>query len=401
MKLTFQPSRTEPPRRSDSRPSADHGAGGAPVRRPAAASGETPRSASPHAPGSCSSRKLKHLVVFTRQLHILVVSGSPLVDAMAALQKQVKDPAWRGVLDRLRTRVEEGQSLSQAMEEAPEYFDPVYRNLVAAGESSGQLAPVLDRLAGLARRRLHVRSAIMGAVLYPALLLCTAVVVICLLLFFVIPRFSQLFQTLDIPLPATTRVLVSLSEFLRSYWWAVLIGAGAVVAAVRAWVRSPGGRRTLDGMLIRLPYLGGIVQGFTIAWIARILGILLEGRVGVLDALKLTRQSVRNVHYMELIGRAEEAVTRGEPVSAAFAEADKISATLYEAMRNGEQSGRLGPLLTSVADFMDEDNEVIIKALTSILEPVILIVLGLLVGLVAASLFTPLFDMTAITEKGR
>jgi len=341
------------------------------------------------------------MVVFTRQLHILVVSGSPLVDAMAALQKQVKDPAWRGVLDRLRTRVEEGQSLSQAMEEAPEYFDPVYRNLVAAGESSGQLAPVLDRLAGLARRRLHVRSAILGAVLYPALLLCTAVVVICLLLFFVIPRFSQLFQTLDIPLPATTKALVALSEFLRSYWWAVLIGAGAVVAAVRAWVRSPGGRRTLDGMLIRLPYLGGIVQGFTIAWIARILGILLEGRVAVLDALKLTRQSVRNVHYMELIGRAEEAVTRGEPVSAAFAEADKISATLYEAMRNGEQSGRLGPLLTSVADFMDEDNEVIIKALTSILDPVILIVLGLLVGLVAASLFTPLFDMTAITEKGR
>jgi type II secretory pathway component PulF len=371
---------------------------GAHGQRGRAAATDRPGARKAHRMGK--GRRLRNLAVFTRQLHILVVSGSTVVDALTALERQTKDGAWREVLASIRRQIEEGRSLSEAMETEPECFDSIYCSLVAAGESSGQLASVLDRLANLARKRLHVRNSILGAMMYPALLLCVALVVMGLLLIFVIPRFAQLFQSLDAPLPATTRVMIAISDFLRSYWWAVLALAGGAVFALRLWLRSPGGKRWVDTWVLRIPRVGGIVQDFTTAWIARMMGILLEGHVPVLEALRLTRQSVSNVHYAELVCEAEKAVTRGERISAAFAKTPLISPSLYEAMRSGEQSGRLGPLLMNVADFMDEDNEVIIRSLTSILEPIILVLLGGLVALVAMSLFTPLFDLTSITQEG-
>ena len=342
--------------------------------------------------------QLKNMALFTRQLSVLMTSGTPLVQALGSLERQSNEKVWREVVGALRARVEEGATLAQAMESQSDVFDPVCRSLIAAGESGGSFDQMLERLAALTRRQMHVRNAVVGALIYPALLVFVAVGVLATMLLFVLPRFASLFETLDVALPPTTKMLMALSDALRSYWWAVpLLGiVGGFLG--QAWMRSDGGRRWFDTIVLRLPMVGPILKSFAVARIARVLGVLLNGKVPLLEALSLARHTARNVNYVELVARAEESVMKGGSVSAAFAAGDLVSPSLCEAIRSGEQSGQMAPLLLSIADFLDEDNEVILKSLTSILEPVILIVLGLLVGFVALSMFMPLFDLTSMTQ---
>ena len=286
------------------------------------------------------------------------------------------------------------------MELHPDVFDPVCRSLISAGESGSSFDQMLDRLATLTRRQMHVRNAVVGALIYPALLVLVAVGVLATMLLFVLPRFAGLFETLDVALPPTTKMLMALSEFLRSYWWTVPLGGLVAGFGGHAWVNTPGGRRSVDTIVLRLPMLGAIVKSFAVARITRVLGVLLNGKVQLLDALILARHTARNVNYVDLVKRAEDAVTKGGSMSAAFAAGNLVTPSLCEAIKSGEQSGQMGPLLLSIADFLDEDNEVVLKSLTSILEPVILIVLGLLVGFVALSMFMPLFDLTSMTQGG-
>jgi type II secretory pathway component PulF len=342
-----------------------------------------------------TGKRLKNLAMFTRQLSVLVTSGTPLVQSLGALERQAKDPVWRQILAGVRAKVEEGLTLSQAMESFPQAFDPVCRSLIAAGESGGSFDVMLDRLAMLARRQMQVRSAIVGAMVYPALLVVVAFGVLGLMLLFVLPRFATLFETLDVALPPLTRFMLALSSLLQNYWWALLLGAGAASFGIKYWLGTPGGRRSVDTLMLNVPLAGKVFKSFAMARIARVLGVLVTGKVPLLEALGLTRQTARNVNYVELVASAEESVTRGSSVSAAFGATKLVDPSLVEAIKSGEQSGQIGPLLLSIADFLDEDNEVVIKSLTSIIEPIILVALGVVVGFVAMSMFLPLFDLTS------
>jgi type IV pilus assembly protein PilC len=342
-----------------------------------------------------SGRRMKNMAMFTRQLAVLVASGTPLVQALTALERQTKDVAWRDVIVAVRLRVEEGCTLAEAMGEFPTVFDGVARSLIAAGESGGGFDAMLDRLAVLCRKQLQVRSAVIGAMIYPCLLIVVAFGVLALMLLFVLPRFAGLFETLDVKLPPMTQFLMGCSHLLRSYWWSLPIGAAAAFFGIKHWLKTAPGRRSLDNTMLRLPAIGRIVRSFAVARIARVLGVLLAGKVPLLDALALARQTVNNHKYVDLVSRAEEAVTRGSNVSTVFSATDLVSPALCEAVRAGEQSGQMGAMLLNMADFLDEENEVVVKSLTSILEPIILIILGVLVGFVALSMFLPLFDLTS------
>jgi type II secretory pathway component PulF len=345
------------------------------------------------------TKRLKNLAMFTRQLSVLVSSGTPLVQAIASLERQAKEKPWRDVLAALRTKVEEGATLSEAMAQQPAVFDPVCRSLIAAGESGGSFDTMLERLAQMTRKQMQVRSAVVGAMVYPCLLILIAVGVLALMLLFVLPRFMGLFEQLDAELPPTTKVLVVISNGLRSYWWMIPIVISGAFFGIRTWVNTTAGRNAIDTIVLKLPMAGGIVRSFAVARITRVLGVLMAGRVPMLEALALARQTAKNVRYVALVARAEEAVTRGSTISAAFAEAeDLVTPSICEAIRSGEQSGQMGALLLNIADFLDEDNEVVVKSLTSILEPLILIGLGLVVGFVALSMFMPLFDLTSATH---
>lgn len=345
-------------------------------------------------------RRMRHLAMFARQLHVLVSTGTPLVESLGALERQAKDGAWRKVLGDLRRRVEQGEPISRAMEAHVDYFDSVCRSLLAAGESGGSFDAMLDRLATLARKQVQIRTAIRGAMIYPCLLIVVALAVVILMLTFVLPRFASLFQSLSVPLPPTTKFLMALSEAVQTYWWAMLGGVVASGVSLQVWLRTSHGRRALHTFLVKGPLLGPIVRGFAVARIIRVLGVLVNGKVPVLESLGLARHTAGNLHYIQLVADAEHAVTRGSTISSVLAQSALVTPSLTEAVRSGEQSGQLGPLLLNMADFMDEENEIVVKSLTSILEPVILIALGLVVGFIAMSMFLPLFDLTSMTQRG-
>jgi type II secretory pathway component PulF len=211
----------------------------------------------------------------------------------------------------------------------------------------------------------------------------------------VLPRFASLFESLNAALPPTTELLMWLSEGLQSYWWAVLIGLIGAVVGARIYFGTAKGRRTADAVAVRIPYIGVMVRSLATARIARLLGVMLEARVPLLEALVLTKDSTSNYLYTRLMTRAVDAATRGESVSSVFSRSPLINASVSEAIRHGEKNGQIGPILSDMADFLDEENQVIVKTAMGILEPLILIVLGMVVGFIALSLFIPLFDLTA------
>ena len=348
-----------------------------------------------------SRARPKQLSVFAREMSVLVSTGTPIVEALMAMERQAKDDGWKAILHDVRRRVEEGAPLSEAMSANGGAFDAVACSLVAAGESSGQLDNMLDRLAALTRRQMQARGAIIGAMIYPALLMCVATVVIVVMTVFVLPRFGGLFKTLDTPLPPTTAVLMSFSAFLRGYWWAVVPGIFSVIGGAWAWMRTRTGRRWRETVMLRTPQFGRVFRSFATARVARVMGVLLESKVPLIESLALTKASMTNSLYRELIEDAEEQVTRGEPVSAAFGQSDLIAPSVCEAMRNGERSGSLARVLLSVADYLDDENQTITKSLSSLIEPLIMISLGIVVGFIAVSMFLPLFDLAASTGGGR
>ncbi len=345
-------------------------------------------------------RLLKNLAMFLRQLYVLNSSGTPLTEALHSLQRQTKDLTWKAVVMDLHRRVEQGEPLSAAMLEHPRCFDPICRSLIAAGESSGNLSVMLDRIATLVRKQLQTRSAITGALIYPALLICVSFGVLLLMLLFVLPRFAGLFQSMNCPLPVTTRFLMSLSTGLQAYWWLILSLLIVGLVIFKIWSMSDGGKEVLHQFILKLPIAGKLIRSFAIARILRILGVLSQGSVPLLDALALARQTMTNRQFSRLVGRAEAAVVRGSTISSAFADSPLVEPALCEAVRSGEQSGQLGSLLLNLADFLDEENDVVVRSLTSILEPIILVALGVVVGFVAMSMFLPMFDLTAMTQHG-
>ncbi|HZL38509.1 MAG TPA: type II secretion system F family protein [Tepidisphaeraceae bacterium] len=344
-------------------------------------------------------RLLKNLALFMRQLYVLTRSGTTLVEALRSLERQSHDQAWKAVVGEVRAKVEQGSTLAQAMAEFPDCFDAVCRSLVSAGETGGGLDTMLERLATLTRKQLQLRNAIIGAMIYPILLVCVAGSVLLVMLLFVLPRFAGMFQAMDVPLPATTRFLMQLSGLLQSYWWAAL---GAIILAGvggKLWAATRGGRAAIHRGILQVPIAGKLISSLEVARLIRVLGVLVNGKVPLLEALGLARQSAKNGQYTRLMAKAELAVTRGSTISNAFTDSPLITPSLCEAIRSGEQSGELGGLLLSMADFLDEENEIVVRSLTSILEPIILIALGVVVGFVAMSMFLPMFDMTSMTQQ--
>jgi len=344
--------------------------------------------------------RLKYLSSFSRQLHVLVSSGTALVQALCAVERQCEDKRWKQVVEGLRKRVEEGAPLSEAMRAQPRIFDAVCRSLVCAGESSGQIVKMLDRLAIMTRKQLHLRNSIRGAMVYPCVLVGIGVVVMNLMLLFVLPRFAGLFKTLDTPLPPTTKMLMSMSEFLQNDWWLLLIIVAAVAGGAWAWLNRMDGWLKLQSGILFVPKADRMVRSMMSARVARMLGTLLQSQVPLIDALQLTRESAGNIQYTKLLTQAEEAVSRGQPISAILAHSELITPSVQEAIRNAEQSGDLGGPLVQMADFLDDENEIVVKALTSLLEPLILIVLGAIVALMAISMFLPLFDLVSAAHGG-
>lgn len=345
-------------------------------------------------------RRLREVSAFSRQLAVLVSTGTPVVEAIGSLERQAPHGEWRRVLESLRSRLEDGMAFSAAMSEHPRYFDAVARSLVAAGEQSGKMDAMLARVASLSRQEIKVRSSILGAMVYPVVLLSIATVVLGVMIGFVLPRFKGLFESLSAPLPPTTKLLMGISEIAREQWYIVVPACIAAVVGAVLYLKSPAGVLAVQHAMLRVPKVRTVAMSFITARIVRILGVLLEGKVPLLDAVRLASASAGHVRYERLLNGAHDAIMRGENFSSALSHGGLVAQSVIEAVRSGERTGQMASVLLSIADYMDEDNDIVLRSLSSIVEPLILLVLGVVIGFVAMSMFLPLFDLTSMTQGG-
>ena len=338
---------------------------------------------------------LRQLVMFTRQMAMLLASGSGVVPALTSLARQVKNERQRAVIRRIIADLEEGRVLADSLREYPATFDSSYCAVVAAGEASATLPEMFTKLASIMGKRRAMRNRVIGAMIYPALLILLCVGIVNILMFFVIPRFGEMFATLGVPLPSTTEFMLAMSAGVLEWWWApVGLAVGAVVGSVYL-ARSRTGRQFVGDVQIRVPLFGQVMSRLIQAEVLRILGMLIEAKVGVLDALDLARGVTCNRCYGGLCDSVESAVTSGGSISSAMEDSGLIDASICQAVRTGEESGNLGGSISYVADVLDEENGELVGVLTKLIEPLILIGMGVVVGVVAISLFMPLFDITS------
>jgi len=335
------------------------------------------------------------LVLFTRQMSMLLTSGSGIVPAINAIAPQMKSVKHRQMLEGIRNNLEEGVTLTAALNRYPRAFDAAYCAVVAAGESSAQLPRMFSRLAVILGKRRTMRNRVLGSLIYPALLIVLSIKILAVMMFFVVPRFAGMFTTLGVEVPASTKVLMGIAGLLRGYWYVIVLLLLGLVGGLIYLFRTDNGRQFLSNVQIRIPVVGRLMSRLIQGQTFRILGMLLEARVGLLEALELARRVTHNDRFQLLYDGMRDAVTRGESISGAMNVGVTINPSIVQAIRTGEQSGKLGDAISYVADVLDEENGELLNVTTKLIEPLVLIVMGVIVGAVAVSLFMPLFDMTA------
>jgi type II secretory pathway component PulF len=335
----------------------------------------------------------RDMILFTRQMKMLLESGAPLVPSLQAAETQAARPFVRVLLGRIRERVEQGESLAVALEPESHFFDPVFRGMVAAGEATASLPQVFGRLCELAQQQQRTRKLVTGALLYPAILTGMLTVVVAILLFFVVPRFMILFTTLNSPLPATTKLLFDISQGLKHGWPYLLAAVGVLVAGIVLAYRSAAARAWLDDTVVRLPVIGRLASRLILARVLRVWAAMLRCHVPLLDTIRQSRAAVRNGTFLRLIDRIEADVSGGGRVGQAIADSGVADPVIISALRTGEENGRLAEATDFVSSWLDEDNTATVQHVARLAEPLLLAVMGVFVGFIAMSLFVPMFDM--------
>ena len=338
---------------------------------------------------------IKQLALFTRQMAMMLNSGSGVVPSLNSIARQFTNPVYARLVRHVARDLEEGCTLTEALRKYPRSFDSNYCAVVAAGESSGTLTEMFGRLSTIVGKRRAMRNKVLGAMAYPALLVALSTGIVMVLLLFVMPRFGAMFTTLSVPLPTSTKFLIAVGETARSYWWVYLIGASALAGSAVGAVFLPGVKQWLSGLSLHLPVFNRVVSGLIQGETFRLLGMLVESHIGLLEAIHLVKGLTHNKRFQALYAAMETEVTEGGAISRAMEQSGLVSPPICQAIRTGEENGALGSAMAYVANVLDEDNTELVNALTKLLEPMILIVMGLVVGGVAVSLFLPMFDMTS------
>jgi general secretion pathway protein F len=338
------------------------------------------------------------LVATTRQLATLLTAGLPLVTALSGVLEQVSKPALRRVLSQVRERVNGGSSLSVALAEHPAVFPSVYSAMIHAGESSGTLELVMERLADFGEQQMAIQRKIRANLAYPALMVGVGVLVVFFLMTYVIPKITRIFVEMKRALPIPTVILIQVSGFFQKVWPLLVLLVVLAWIAARFYVKTEKGQRLYHRSLLRLPIGGGIVLRVIIARITRTLGTLLGNGVPLLTALEIVRSLVGNVILGEVIEEARQEISEGATITTPLARGGVFPSTVIQMISVGEQSGNLEGMLFKIADTYEAEVETRITTLTSLLEPVLILVLGGLVGFVVLAVLLPIFEMSHLAQ---
>ncbi|HMO17380.1 MAG TPA: type II secretion system inner membrane protein GspF [Oligoflexia bacterium] len=338
------------------------------------------------------------LAVMTRQLATLLGSGMPLVDSLRALADQVDSPSLRQTITTVRERVTEGISLHLAMEPFPKVFPKVYVKMIKSGESSGTLDLVLERLSETLESQAALNRKIISAITYPVLMIFLCFAVIGLLLGFVVPQISKIFADKGDSLPLATQIVVDLSNFVQSYWWIVILLLVAISVLFRRFIQTKDGRYKFDRLIIRSPFVGPIALKLATARFSTNLGTMLQSGVELLTALTISNDIISNSYLEEAILKAREGVSEGKSLSQLLSQSNRFPKMLIHLMAVGEQSGELDRMLLRVGKSFELEVESIISALTSILEPVLIIFLAVIVGGILFAVMSPMLEMSSLAR---
>ena len=322
----------------------------------------------------------------TRELAVLLRAGLPIDRALKVMIDMADQPRLRELLEDVLSSVKSGKGLSQALEAYPRVFDSFYLNMVRSGEASGHLAEVLDRLAEYLGNAKTVRSTIVSAMIYPAILLCMTVLSIVGMLGFVVPQFEALFADMGEALPALTRTVIAAGDVLSAYWWLLALVIISVVLLVRNWASTDEGRAQIDERLLGLPLLGDVLFKYEVAKFARTAGTLLGNGVSLLQAIGIAVQTVDNRPIKEALGVLEPAVKRGQRISVALEATGRFSPLVVQMIRVGEESGSLDQMMSELAVVYDEEVQAGIKRSLTLLEPVLIILMGGTIAMVIVAI---------------
>lgn len=342
--------------------------------------------------------KPAELAMMTRQLATLLGAGFPLVSAIYTLVPQASSTAFKQILSQIKDSIEEGSSFAEALALYPDTFSDVYINMVKSGESSGTLELVLQRLADITERQQALASRIRSAMAYPVLMFFIGVIVLFVLLTYIVPSITAIFADMGQTLPAPTRFLIAASEFMKTGWWILLLALVAVLAAFSRIKRTAAGRYRIDQFLLWLPGIGGLIRKLAVGRFARTLGTLLANGVSLLTALHIVKNVVGNRLVADAIAYAAAEVEKGNSLARPLAASDIFPHIAIQMVQVGEQSGELENMLGKVADIYENEVENTILGLTALLEPAIILFMGVIVGFIVLSICLPIFEMNQLVR---
>jgi len=337
--------------------------------------------------------KMRDIVILTRQFSTMINAGLPLVQAMTILAEQSQNKVLSEIMRKVVFDVESGNTVADALSKHPQAFSNLYVNMVAAGEAGGILDTILMRLATFMEKNDALIRKVKGAMIYPGVIMSVAAIAVTVLLIFVIPVFENLFTSAGLALPLPTRIVMGASRFLKSYWYVVLAAAGTAAFLFKRYNATSDGKLKIDRFMLKVPVLGDVLRKSAVSRFTRTLGTLISSGVSILDGLEITAKTAGNRVVQDAIMESRSSIAGGDTIAQPLKKSGVFPPMVISMISVGEQTGGLDEMLSKIADFYDEEVDAAVSNLLSLLEPVMIVFLGVVVGGMVVSMYLPIFDM--------
>lgn len=348
--------------------------------------------------GSLGSVSLKSKVVFSRQLATMISSGLSIIQSLRILEEQerLKNKKFSEIIKSLAQDIESGMSFSDSLAKFPKVFSPIFVSLIKSGEASGKLDEVLDRSASQLEKDYDLRSKIKGAMMYPAFIITVMFIVAGIVVTFVMPQLKSLFEESEAKLPKITQILLGVSDFVRSFWWLVILGFIALVLFIRYFIKTEKGRGLWDGVKLKIPVLGHLIQNIYMVRFTRTLATLISSGLPILDSLRIVSETVGNIHYKKEIDDVARKVENGIALAVPLENSTLFPTMVSHMIEVGEKTGSVDQILYKLSEFFDNEVNNAVAALSTMLEPVLLVIMGIGVGLVVGAVLLPIYKLASV-----
>ena len=335
------------------------------------------------------------IVNFTRQLATMVTAGLSLPASLTILRTQTENSTFAKMLQEVEHQIVGGGTLADSLGKYPNYFPPTYIALVRAGESSGTLDQVLNRLANILESQREFNSKVQGAMIYPVIIVIGMTIVVFIMMTVVVPKLTDLYKDFNIDLPTSTKLLMAVSSFFVHYWWVLIIAFVGLTTVFRKWRKTPEGEFIVDSLLLKVPLFGELQKKIMLVEFTRTLGMLISSGIHILEGLRILKESLGNVLFRNAITEIAKKVEKGFPLGDTFSQYEVFPPIVSQMMKVGEETGKLDDTLNKLSSYFESESEHLVKGLTTAIEPIIMVVLGVGVGFIVISVITPIYNLTS------